>query len=249
MFFYGKSDIGKKRISNQDAFDIREIKDGVWLCTVCDGMGGARGGNVASDLAMRTFVDTVFADYTSTCDIQKLLCRGVEKANTAVFEMSSGNEALRGMGTTLVSALISGNTASIVNVGDSRMYYIYGKECKQITRDHSFVRYLVETGRLTEEEAETAPMKNVITRSIGNEEKVLPDTFEVDISDGGYILLCSDGLTNCVKKEKLLHVITRKRAINTKEDHEIKHKVNSLIDLANSGGGTDNITAVLGKLS
>ena len=214
MFFYGKSDIGKKRISNLDAFDIREIKDGVWLCTVCDGMGGARGGNVASDLAMRTFVNIVSSNYKPDCDIDALLTEGVNSANKAVFEMSSSNDALCGMG----------------------------------TKDHSFVRYLVDTGRLTEEEAETAPMKNVITRSVGNEEKTSPDLFKVDASDRGYILLCSDGLTNCVKKDKLLHVITRRHPISIKEDYEIRHKVNALIDLANLGGGTDNITAVLGKL-
>lgn len=248
MFFYGKSDIGKKRISNQDAFDIREIKDGVWLCTVCDGMGGARGGNVASDLAMRTFVNIVSSNYKPDCDIDALLTEGVNSANKAVFEMSSSNDALCGMGTTLVAALIDGSTINVVNVGDSRMYYICGKECRQITKDHSFVRYLVDTGRLTEEEAETAPMKNVITRSVGNEEKTSPDLFKVDASDRGYILLCSDGLTNCVKKDKFLHVITRRHPISIKEDYEIRHKVNALIDLANLGGGTDNITAVLGKL-
>lgn len=246
MFFYGKSDIGKKRSTNQDAFDIRELCGGVMLLTVCDGMGGASGGNIASELALRTYVEFVKKGYFENCDIFKLLTDGVQKACAAVFEKAESDSALLGMGTTLVSALIVGRTAYVVNVGDSRLYLASGKTIMQVTKDHSFVQYLVDTGRLSEKEAESAPMKNVITRSVGNERKTSPDSYKIDLNDGNYILLCSDGLTNCVKKEKMLQTIIKKRPVRTKGSDDIRHKAERLVELANEGGGTDNITAILG---
>ena len=246
MFFYGKSDIGKKRTTNQDAFDIRELREGVLLLTVCDGMGGANGGNIASDLALRTFVDFICKGFSEECDVFKLLTDGVQKACSTVFEKAESDNTLLGMGTTLVSALIIGSSAFVVNVGDSRLYLACGKTIKQITKDHSFVQYLVDTGRLSEKEAETAPMKNVITRSVGNEKTTSPDSYKIELKAGCYLLLCSDGLTNCVKKEKMLQTIMKKRPAITKESDDIRHKVDRLVELANEGGGTDNITAILG---
>ena len=168
------------------------------------------------------------------------------KACSAVFDKASEDESLSGMGTTLVSALVIGNTAFVINVGDSRLYRLKGKELEQVTKDHSFVQYLVDTGKLTPEEAETAPMKNVITRSVGNERSTDPDTFKIELQSGEYLLLCSDGLTNCVKKDRIAKVISKKCPQRMKVSDDIRHKAETLVDLANEGGGTDNITAVLG---
>ncbi len=244
MFFSGISDIGKRRATNQDSFSIIPLSGGHTLCTVCDGMGGASGGNVASEIALSTYTEYVENNFTSETEKwQQLLFDAVSAANTAVYERAAGDEALKGMGTTLASLLVSENgDACAVNVGDSRIYCLDGGALRQITRDHSYVQYLVDMGQLTLKEAETASIRNIIIRSVGNEAAANPDFFDLKLGSGSVILLCSDGLTNCVGSDGIVG------AISAENEDELKASAEKLIELANDGGGTDNITVILGKI-
>ena len=244
MIFIGKTDVGKRRANNQDKFDITRIGENAVLLTVCDGMGGANGGNEASRIAISVFTETVLSGFSSDNPHNEALLRAaVEAANTAVYEAASKNEGLKGMGTTLVSALItSDGQASAVNVGDSRLYAYTKGELRQISRDHSYVQYLVDMGQITIKEAKTASIRNIIIRSIGNEPKTDPDLFSFTLSGGDLVLLCSDGLTNCVPVEML------EKQLKEVSEETLDAEGDRLITLANEGGGIDNITVVLGKI-
>lgn len=244
MFFSGKSDIGKRRATNQDSYSIISLPEDCYLCTVCDGMGGANGGNVASEIACSVYTKYVSDNFIpEDHNRASLLRKAVAAANTAVYEKAQAEDALRGMGTTLVSALVEKNgTAYVINVGDSRMYSVDSGQMRQITRDHSYVQYLVDMGQLTVKEAENASIRNIIIRSIGNEEESNPDLFTLDLSPGGYILLCSDGLTNCVGNDLIAE------EIHADTQEELDLCAERLIECANESGGIDNITVILGKI-
>lgn len=262
MFYCGISDIGKKRSSNQDSFNITEL-DGALLCTVCDGMGGANGGNVASELAVKTYTAYIRDVFSGRNDggegrghinVRTLLSGAVAAANTAVYQRAESDFTLSGMGTTLVSALILGDMLYAVNVGDSRMYVIVSGEIRQITRDHSYVQYLLDLGKITPEEAKNSPMKNIITRSVGNEESIKPDIFTMNLRpDSCYFLLCSDGLTNFVPEAQILNIVTGFSDGTTDQpfsdkrsgDEALLERAKRLVRLANDAGGGDNITALL----
>lgn len=244
MIFCGKTDVGKRRANNQDCFAITSLPDGAYLLTVCDGMGGVNGGNVASEIACRVYTEQVTLGYTSdrTQDAE-LLRAAVATANTAVYEAATSDEALKGMGTTLVSALVRADgSATVINIGDSRLYCLCGDQLRQITRDHSYVQYLVDMGQITMKEAKNASIRNIIIRSVGNEAQTNPDFFTIEPASGSYLLLCTDGLTNCVSNELLAQTV---RGVT---EEELSRCTDRLIKLANDGGGTDNITVILGKL-
>lgn len=241
MLFSGKTDVGKKRINNQDCFNITELSDGAFLFTVCDGMGGANGGNIASEVACDVYTETVKEHFGKVSD-EDAIKLAVATANTAVYEMSSSSEALKGMGTTLVSALVRNeNKIIVVNVGDSRLYTLDHDSMHQVTRDHSYVQYLVDMGQITVKEAKTASIRNIIIRSIGNEAQTTPDLFSLNLSKGTVLLLCTDGLVNTVSNELIASTV------NKNIDH-LDDCTAELIKLANEGGGTDNITVVVVKL-
>ena len=241
MIYCGKSDVGKKRPNNQDSFDTTLLPDGSCLLTVCDGMGGASGGNVASSLACSVYTEQIKLGYSEEVSCGELMKKAAAAANTAVFEAAQKDESLKGMGTTLVSALIrpNGNT-SVLNVGDSRLYISQNGSLFQITHDHSYVQYLVDKGQMTLRQARSSSVRNIITRSIGNEPETNPDLFELTLIPGQIILLCSDGLTNNIEPERLSQTVTEMKA-------EPTIVADTLIALANEGGGTDNITVILGR--
>ncbi len=241
MFFSGKTDIGKKRNNNQDCFDITELSSGAMLLTVCDGMGGANGGNIASGIACKVFCDCIKEGFSDDKGADADLIRSaVAKANTAVYETASSDPALKGMGTTLVSALIRDDgSVTVVNVGDSRLYLLSGDQIRQVTRDHSYVQYLVDMGQITVSEAKTASIRNIIIRSIGNEAETTPDLFDLKCESGAALLLCTDGLTNCVTNEIIA------QTVSSLVPEDIDGCTERLVELANDGGGTDNITVVL----
>ncbi len=244
MFISGKSDVGKRRVNNQDCFSIDELGSGSYLLTVCDGMGGANGGNIASEIACRVYTDYVKENYDPSAESDaELLKSGVTKANTAVYEAAAADPALQGMGTTLVSALVRENgSATVINVGDSRLYSLADGSITQVTRDHSYVQYLVDMGQITVSEAKNFSRRNIIIRSIGNEAKTNPDIFDIDPIKGGYLLLCTDGLTNCVSNEVIAGTVS------ASDKEQLDACADKLIDLANDGGGSDNITVLLIKL-
>ena len=179
-------------------------------------------------------------------DIRDNLIISVERANDAVYSYARSHSSLKGMGTTLVAVLVIDHNVFCVNVGDSRMYLIKGNKIKQITKDHSYVQYLLDMGQITEKEAETFPNKNVITRAVGTEDSVTPEYFREGVSEGVFILLCTDGLTNFVDNETIREIV----AADSKNMDQLTLglRVRKLIDTANSNGGADNITAALIKL-
>ena len=240
MQSWGLSDPGCVRKQNQDAYQIEQLDRNTILCVVCDGMGGAKSGNVASSLAVDVFVQEVKRSWKPLMDQEKvdqMLQSAVKLANFTVFDQAAQFEEFDGMGTTLVAVLIKGKKATIVNVGDSRAYGISRKGIQQITKDHSLVQMMVERGELKPELAKTYPGKNFITRAIGTETFVMSDIYHLDVAKGDYILLCSDGLSNMMDDQEILF--------------EVVHGFNKqqccqrLLEIAQNRGGPDNITSVL----
>ena len=238
MNIVGFSDKGVVRSSNQDAFMIGTMDDGSSWAVVCDGMGGANGGNIASRLAVDHFSASLKAGYRkdmSESSIKNLLQSAVNAANIRVFDKSRESKELNGMGTTIVATLIIGKTAYFIHAGDSRAYSFADNELIQITRDHSIVQSMVENGKLTPEEARVHPRKNVITRALGVEESINPEFNVYDLNDGDKLVLCTDGLTNFVDSDSISSVLLG----------EFEDKSKELVDIANRNGGGDNITVVV----
>lgn len=253
MFFYGATDVGMKRTANQDNFIITEYSPDVILAVVCDGMGGAQGGGYASSIAAETFAEYVggFSDYITQRHgdkdvdekISDILRAGTEAANGKVFAEAKSKDELFGMGTTLVAALITPKSIYVVNVGDSRMYHVSGGSAKQITRDHSYVQYLVDIGKISPREARRCDKRNIITRAVGTEDEVEADLYTVPrTKDGAFILLCSDGLHTLIEPKEIAEALKRKGDVDAEL---LKKAVDKLIGLANGRGGGDNITAVI----
>ena len=254
-YFYGRSDIGKVRSANQDSYIIGRLCENASLCVVCDGMGGARSGNVASECAAAIFADKVkkyaaphikdgFMELDSD-DACVILDDAAHDANSAVYKKSQSSPAYKGMGTTLVAALICDDVAYVINVGDSRLYLISDNTITQITHDHSYVQHLIDNGTLTVEDARTHPYRNRITRAVGVASVLEADIYSVDLSslDCCYLLLCSDGLSGQLLPEDIYAII----ADGNEGEDELSEKTEKLIDAANAAGGPDNITALLIK--
>lgn len=239
MRITAKTDIGKVRSTNQDSYSAGELPGGVAWAVVCDGMGGANGGNVASSVSVRMISHSIDEGYRNgmrSSSIRNMLESAISGANATVFDMSKNDESLSGMGTTCVAALIADGSVYIAHVGDSRAYII-SKEGKlrQLTRDHSIVQDLLETGKITKDEAKNYPGKNIITRAVGVDEQVSVDFCEDDFANGDILLICTDGLTNFVSDEDI---------INATSDGKYFEYAERLVELANANGGGDNITVV-----
>lgn len=238
MKLWGITDIGAVRSDNQDNYQITRMDEWTALAVVCDGMGGARGGNVASRIAVAEFSASVQAAFGTAVPWPGALEEAVQKANAAVYETSQRDEACRGMGTTLVAALITPDTVYVLNVGDSRCYQIVGGIITQVSRDHSLVEDLYKRGDITREQARVHPQKNLITRALGVDRSVRADLFERP-NEGGYLLLCSDGLSNVVTDEELRREVVA-------EDKE--SCCQRLLRLALDRGAPDNVTAIFAGL-
>ena len=240
MQSWGLTDQGCVRKQNQDAYHIEKLDRTSLLCVVCDGMGGAKSGNIASTLAVDVFVEEVRRTWTPNIAPDKLeqMLRGAVKlANFTVFDQAQQFEEFDGMGTTLVAVLIRGRRVTAVNVGDSRAYKVDSDGIRQITRDHSLVQMMVDRGELSPELARTYPGKNFITRAIGTEAMVECDVYHFDVKKGDYLLLCSDGLSNTMDEQEMLFEIV----------HGVKkqHCCQRLLDIAKNRGAPDNVTSIL----
>ena len=240
MEHWGLTDTGKVRAQNQDAFRIEELDRHTVLAVLCDGMGGAKSGNIASRLAVDVLVEEVRCSYKSSMSQEKceqMLRSAVKLANFTVYDQAQQFADFAGMGTTLVAALVTGKTAIVVNVGDSRCYHITQSDIYRVTVDHSLVQMMLERGDLTPEEARDYPGKNYITRAVGTEPTVESDLFVTRMERGDALLLCTDGLHNEVDDQEILF--------------EVVHGVNNdnccqrLLDIANMRGSPDNVTSVL----
>lgn len=237
MKIYSKIDKGIVRNSNQDAYFAGEISQEVTFAVVCDGMGGAKAGNVASTAAVKSISEYIANSYRSNMsldDITKMLRNAIISANIEIYDMAAQNEQLQGMGTTVVAAVVRNGNVVVANVGDSRVYLV-DDNITQLTTDHSIVQTLIESGKITAEDAKVHPRKNVITRALGAESDVAVDIAEYNLSENNTLLLCTDGLTNFVSEEDIL---------KTFKENDISVVSEKLVELANEGGGGDNITAV-----
>lgn len=236
MKLYAKTDVGLKRATNQDAFCAMQPENGIGFLVLCDGMGGHRGGNVASELAVRGFSRQLRKGLDPSLrpkDLKTFLHTVVERVNGIVLNAALKTENLSGMGSTVVAAIRCGKKFCILHVGDSRAYLLREQKLTRLTKDHSLVQEMIDRGELTPEEAEQHPYRHVITRVLGAPLDYEPQITVSDIRPGDLVLLCSDGLTNVADDgtlEKLL-------CANAPQDlPEV------LIRKALDGGGPDNVT-------
>lgn len=230
---------GQVRNHNEDAGGIFENKTSQPIAIIADGMGGHKAGDVASMLAVenmkKRWEETEAVQ--SPNDIEQWLQSIIRETNEQIFRKSQENKQLEGMGTTLVAAVISGNSLTIAHIGDSRLYIARGEHVEQLTEDHSFVNELVKRGEITEGDAEVHPYKNYIIRALGTEARVDTDIKTLTWDAGDRLLLCSDGLSDKLSQTELAQFITADKGMN-----EIGQE---LIDLANERGGEDNISLIL----
>ena len=239
MEVYGMTDVGNVREQNQDYFLTLPLPNAM-AAVLCDGMGGAKSGNIASKLAAEVFLEEIRRSYRENLEpemVNFMLETAVGLANTAVYENSKLSDDMFGMGTTLVGVLLHDKTLYVVNVGDSRAYMIDPDKIKQITVDHSLVELMVQRGEISREEARTFPGRNVITRAVGTERYVRADLFRKPLYAGDNILLCSDGLSNMLADQELLFEVVHGAAK--------KDCCRRLIEIAKSRGAPDNITVML----
>ena len=228
-----KSDIGKVRKINQDWAEIRNFQDNSCLVIVCDGIGGTSGGEVASEAAALEVCD--YFEKNQKLEIKSRILESIKSANDKILQIAKSDNKISDLGTTCVVAFLKNNDLYVANVGDSRAYLISEDKIKQITNDHSVVNELLMQGKITSDEAKIANNKNIITRALGSLNSI-PDFYEMNIKNDDKILICTDGLTNCLSNEEIYNILTK----NSPEK-----AIEVLITNANQNGGTDNITAAL----
>ena len=240
MQAWGLTDPGCVRVQNQDAYGVHVFEEDSLLCTVCDGMGGAKSGNVASSLALQVFMQEATRlrkPGMSQEQTGQMFREAVHLANFTVYDQSQQFEDFEGMGTTLVAAYVDKQMAVIANVGDSRCYLLNREGVRCLTTDHSLVQLMVQRGELSREQAKNYPGKNLITRAIGTEPGVECDLFYQPVQKGDYLLLCTDGLSNLLDDQEILF--------------EVVHGVNKqlccqrLLGICQERGAPDNVTSVL----
>ncbi len=233
---WAQSDIGRKRTNNEDSlFSNTDLG----LFMVADGMGGHRGGEKASKLAIETSAETYIKHLANGLRPEDALKNAVQDATKAVFQNSQLDPELKGMGTTLSSLLICLDQAYISHIGDSRIYRLRDGNLVRLTTDHSLVNEQVEAGIMTEEQARTSTLRNIITRAIGHDQNARADHLSVEIKPDDMFLLCTDGLNNMLNDDKIKEIIIKQ---------EPKKSIHTLISEANLRGGDDNITVILVSL-
>ncbi len=251
---FGVSDVGRKRKHNEDAFDYKVDESGdEGLFIVADGMGGHAAGEVASKITVETVGEFIAATrqkeeatwpfkYNHELHFNSnRLAIAIEKANERVMAAVSAQPWLKGMGTTVVAGLLDGKLLSLAHVGDSRAYLFRDGQLSRLTDDHSWVHEQVAAGILTEEEAKSHPLKNVVTRALGGGPSVSPDLQELSFETGDVFLFCSDGLTTMLSDEEIRDAAA--------EESDPKKLCDKLVDMANEKGGVDNITVVAARIN
>jgi serine/threonine protein phosphatase PrpC len=235
------SHTGSVRTTNEDSFGYC-LDAGAFV--VCDGMGGAAAGEIASRLAVDTLIERI-CDTERDPHTQGVLEAAIEAANRLVYVRSERDTALHGMGTTLVAAVIVGEKAVIAHVGDSRCYLFRHGQLLRQTNDHSLVDEQVRLGQLTQDEADRSPLRNVITRAIGTQKTVAPETAEIDLQPGDLLLLCSDGLTRELPDDRITEILNRMLESGQEDVEAIS---SGLVEAANQAGGHDNITCIVTRM-
>ena len=240
MQYWSITDPGCCRTQNQDALFVEKLDRRTLLCVICDGMGGAKAGNVASSLASDVFAQEIKRSWKSDMDeakIDQMLNSAVKLANFTVYDQSRQIEEFAGMGTTLVAALIQKDQVTIVNVGDSRCYLINSRDILQLTVDHSLVQMMIDRGELQKSQAKSYPGKNFITRAIGTEPVTNCDIFHRRLKPDDCLLLCSDGLSNLLDDQEILFEVVHGE---DRQDCCLR-----LLNIAKNRGAPDNVTCIL----
>lgn len=238
MKIVAKTDIGLRRESNQDSYAAGELPGAVAWAVVCDGMGGAAGGNYASSTAVKVISERITSSYRagmSASSIRNMLTSAIAAANISVYDMSKSDPELTGMGTTVVVAIVVDNNVFIAHAGDSRAYILSDGSLNQLTKDHSIVQEMIDHGTLTPDEARVDPRKNIITRALGVDSELRIDFDIADIDENDVLILCTDGLTNFVEPQEIYELT---------DDGKFYEYAERLVARANSNGGGDNITVV-----
>jgi protein phosphatase len=231
------TDVGRKRSSNEDAFGY-SVEHGVYV--VCDGMGGAAAGEIASSLAVSEVLRLLTgqaADGSEAATVPSKAEQAVCAANEAVFSRAQGDDKLSGMGTTLVVLVTEQSRVWVLNVGDSRCYRLRNNSMEQLTLDHSLVEELVRLGRMTPDEALNSPLRNVITRALGTQSNTTPDVYEVEAEPGDLFLVCSDGLPRELPDPQIESIL--------RMELPLEEICNNLVNAAKKAGGNDNITCLI----
>lgn len=238
-----KTDIGRVRDNNEDKFEFfvpstdEETASRGLLFVVCDGMGGHEAGQIASELATKTFID-VYRNHP-TEDPAEAARSAVQAANRFVLDVARAVPSRKGMGTTMSVLLLVQEQAIVVQVGDSRVYRLRADVLEPLTRDHTWVEETIAAGIMPREQAENHPYKHVLTRAVGTEPDVNCDVFTFDSFEGDRYLLCSDGVTNHVNNESI------KTALESLGPAEAAWNI---VSSALAGGGSDNATAIVVKV-
>ena len=233
------TDIGRKRQKNQDnggAFPE------MGLFVVADGMGGHKGGEVASAVVLEVL--PAYMKEKAKDDPRQSIREGIRESNKAIFARSQKEPELQGMGTTTTALIFRDGKMTVGHVGDSRCYYFRPERVWQVTRDHSLVVEKLRAGLITREQMKTDSMKNVITRSVGFEQDVNVEIYEMPVNPGDLFLICSDGLSGLITDEEMLDIVQK----CFYEGQDLNHTVKKLIDAANENGGDDNITVVMAQV-
>mgnify|MGYP003293563916 CR=1 FL=1 len=241
MLIKGNTDIGKIRQANEDGYDFGSFDDGTSWAVVCDGMGGVRGGQIASSLVTEMVSDKIRRCYNKLMPVysfENIFLSTITTANVIVNDRSFTDTEFQGMGTTIVAAIVKDTQACIAHVGDSRVYKLNSEGITQLTKDHSLAQEMLDSGQITKEEFENYPKKNIITRALGIDEKVEIDFDFTDVTEGDLLLLCTDGLSGLLSDEEIYDIYR-------KTDFELL--CDEYIKAANEKGGYDNITAVVMK--
>lgn len=239
MEVFSRSDVGLIRKDNQDSCSFSVISSTCVWAVVCDGMGGAKGGKTASSTAVEYITEHINKNYNDNMneeELSSLLVDAVDGANIEVYNKASDDVELTGMGTTCDLVFIRNSIVHVVHVGDSRTYSIRGGKILQLTEDHSVVQEMVKRGEITQEQAQHHPNKNFITRALGINPTLHLDYIESEFEYGDVLLICSDGLTNCVSNADIVKTVHENRGILL---------IDTLVELAKIGGGTDNITVTV----
>lgn len=234
-FYSGISHKGKKRKRNEDFYHAEFP-----IFVVADGLGGHRAGEVASQLAVKNFVDRVrksYAEIKNTNELVRLMERSIVEAGRIVLEESKTSSELQGMGTTISAAVIFSDYLVTAHVGDSRIHLYRKGELKKLTKDHTYVQYLLDKGEISQEEAESHPLKNALLQALGGEEKLNIDTGIFALKPGDKVLLCTDGLYTMVSDDFIKEVL--------QSNHPVTEKTRQMLETALKAGGKDNITLII----
>lgn len=239
-----RTDIGKKRAINEDYLDVVEKEPGMILAVLADGMGGHNAGDVASELAVRFLVDrfqkSTLQLTSDATTVSSWLKEAYEGANERISTIAESDPSCKGMGTTLIAAVFQNNKVTFAHIGDSRVYLYSKGEINPLTKDHSYVNVLLDSGEISEEQARTHPRKNMLMKAIGTEISIDPDILTVSLRAEEYMLICSDGLSNMVSAEQMVHVLQSEATLHA--------KVETFIELANEQGGEDNISLIISRV-